>query len=324
MRYLVTGGAGFIGSEYVRMLLSGSLTDAPVTQVTVLDALTYAGNLANLSPVEADPRFRFVHGSICDVAAVDAVMAGVDVVVNYAAETHVDRSISGPSDFVMTNVVGAQTVLDAALRHGVGRVVQIGTDEVYGSIAEGSWTEESPLMPNSPYSAAKAAAELMVRAYWKTYGLNVSSTRCSNNYGHYQFPEKVIPLFVTNLMDGLSVPLYGTGENVRDWLHVSDHCRGVQIVVERGAGGESYNIGGGVELTNRELTGLLLDAMGADWSSVSAVPDRLGHDLRYSVDDSKLRALGYAPVADFSSALAETVEWYRANEAWWRPLKARK
>ncbi len=321
MRYLVTGGAGFIGSHYVRELLGGRLANSAVDAVVVLDKLTYAGNLANLSPVQSDKRFTFVQADICDAAALDKLLPEIDVIVNFAAETHVDRSIDGPSAFVITNVVGAQTVFDAALRHGVKRVVHIGTDEVYGSIPEGSWTEQSPLLPNSPYSAAKAAAELMVRAYWKTYGLNISSTRCSNNYGPYQFPEKVIPLFVTNLMDGLQVPLYGEGLNVRDWLHVDDHCRGIQLVVEKGAAGESYNIGGGVELTNIELTKRLLDAMGVDWSMVKRVEDRKGHDLRYSVDDSKLRELGYIPSRHLDEALIETVEWYRSNEAWWRPLK---
>lgn len=320
MRYLVTGGAGFIGSNYVRMLLGGQLADDDAS-VVVLDKLTYAGNLANLESVAGDSRYEFVRGDICDGSLVAALVADIDVVINFAAETHVDRSISGPADFVLTNVLGTQTVLEACRAAGVGRVVHIGTDEVYGSIESGSWSEDAPLLPNSPYSAAKASAELLVRSYFQTYGLNVSSTRCSNNYGWYQFPEKVIPLFVTNLIDGLSVPLYGTGENVRDWLHVDDHCRGIDVVVHRGAAGEAYNIGGGVELSNRELTAQLLDAMGADWSSVSLVADRLGHDLRYSVDDSKVRALGYAPLRDFDEALSETVEWYRANEAWWRQLK---
>jgi dTDP-glucose 4,6-dehydratase len=251
------------------------------------------------------------------------VLPGHDVVVNFAAETHVDRSIHGPQDFVVTNVVGTQTLLDACLRHGIPRTVHIGTDEVYGSIDEGSWDENEPLKPNSPYSAAKAAAELLVRAYYVTYGLNVSSTRCSNNYGPYQFPEKVIPLFVTNLIDGGTVPLYGDGMNVRDWLHVDDHCRGIALVVEKGQPGESYNIGGGLELTNRELTERVLTAMGADWSSVQPVEDRKGHDRRYSVNDGKLRALGYEPQHRFEDGLAETVQWYRDNEAWWRPLKAK-
>ena len=320
MRYFVTGAAGFIGSHFVRQLMAGAYGVEP-TQVTVYDKLTYAGNLANLASVSDDPRFTFVQGDICDGDLLDTVLPGHDVVVNFAAETHVDRSIHGPQDFVVTNVVGTQSLLDACLRHGIPRTVHIGTDEVYGSIDEGSWDEAQPLLPNSPYSAAKAAAELLVRAYFVTYGLNVSSTRCSNNYGPYQFPEKVIPLFVTNLIDGGTVPLYGDGLNVRDWLHVDDHCRGIALVIEKGEPGESYNIGGGLELSNRELTERVLAAMGATWDSVQPVEDRKGHDRRYSVDDSRLRAMGYAPQHHFDDGLAETVAWYRDNETWWRPLK---
>jgi dTDP-glucose 4,6-dehydratase len=322
MRYFVTGAAGFIGSHFVRELLAGSYGVEP-TGVTIYDKLTYAGNLENLASVSGDPRFRFIRGDICDGDLLDDVFPGHDVVVNFAAETHVDRSIHGPQDFVVTNVVGTQTILDACVRHGIPRTVHIGTDEVYGSIDEGSWTEDEPLKPNSPYSAAKAAAEMLVRAYNVTYGLNVSSTRCSNNYGPYQFPEKVIPLFVTNLIDGKKVPLYGDGLNVRDWLHVDDHCRGIALVIEKGQPGQSYNIGGGLELNNRELTERVLAAMGADWSMVQPVEDRKGHDRRYSVDDSRLRAMGYAPQHSFDQGLAETVEWYRTNEEWWRPLKER-
>ena len=322
MKYFVTGAAGFIGSHFVRELMSGAYGVEP-TGVTVYDKLTYAGNLDNLAAVADHPRFTFIQGDICDGPLLDQVLPGHDVVVNFAAETHVDRSIHGPQDFVVTNVVGTQTLLDACLRHGIPRTVHIGTDEVYGSIDEGSWDENEPLQPNSPYSAAKAAAELLVRAYYVTYGLNVSSTRCSNNYGPYQFPEKVIPLFVTNLIDGGKVPLYGDGLNVRDWLHVDDHCRGIALVVEKGQPGESYNIGGGLELSNRELTERVLASMGADWDSVQPVEDRKGHDRRYSVNDSKLRALGYAPQHRFEDGLAETVKWYRDNEVWWRPLKAK-
>ena len=322
MRYFITGAAGFIGSHFVRQLLAGEY-DTDVTAVTVYDKLTYAGNLENLATVADDPRYKFVKGDICDGDLLDQVLPGHDIVVNFAAETHVDRSIHGPQDFIITNVVGTQTILDACLRHGIARTVHIGTDEVYGSIDAGSWTENEPLLPNSPYSAAKAAAEMLVRAYFVTYGLNVSSTRCSNNYGPYQFPEKVVPLFVTNLIDGGKVPLYGDGMNVRDWLHVDDHCRGIAIVIAKGQAGEAYNIGGGLELNNRELTEQVLAAMGADWSSVQPVDDRKGHDRRYSVDDSKVRALGYAPQHQFEEGLAETVAWYRANEAWWRPLKAK-
>jgi dTDP-glucose 4,6-dehydratase len=322
VRYFVTGAAGFIGSHFVRQLLSGAY-GGDVTGVTVYDKLTYAGNLANLAEVSDDPRYAFIQGDICDGNLLDKVLPGHDIVVNFAAETHVDRSIHGPQDFIVTNVVGTQTILDACLRHGIPRTVHIGTDEVYGSIDEGSWDENEPLQPNSPYSAAKAAAELLVRAYFVTYGLNVSSTRCSNNYGPFQFPEKVIPLFVTNLIDGGKVPLYGDGMNVRDWLHVDDHCRGIALVIDKGQPGESYNIGGGLELNNRELTERVLATMGADWSSVQPVDDRKGHDRRYSVNDGKLRALGYAPEHRFEDGLAETVQWYKDNEAWWRPLKAK-
>jgi dTDP-glucose 4,6-dehydratase len=289
----------------------------------VYDKLTYAGNLENLASVSGDPRYTFVQGDICDGDLLDQVLPGHDIVVNFAAETHVDRSIHGPQDFVVTNVVGTQTVLDACLRNNIARVVHIGTDEGYGSIDEGSWSESEPLLPNSPYSAAKAAAELLVRSYFVTYGLNVSSTRCSNNYGPYQFPEKLIPLFVTNLIDGKKVPLYGDGLNVRDWLHVDDHCRGIALVIEKGEPGQPYNIGGGLELNNREITERVLASMGADWSMVTPVEDRKGHDRRYSVDDSKLRALGYEPQHKFDDGLAETIAWYTANEAWWRPLQAK-
>jgi len=328
MRIVVTGGAGFIGSHYVRRLLTGTSDLTPdhsaPDQVAVLDKLTYAGNLANLDPVAGDPRLQVTIGDICDADVLDQVLPGADVVVNFAAETHVDRSIHGPADFIVTNVVGAQTLFDACLRHGTPRVVHIGTDEVYGSIDSGSWTEDSPLLPNSPYSAAKASAELLVRAYHRTFGLNISSTRCSNNYGPYQFPEKIIPLFVTNLIRDHRVPLYGDGRNVRDWLHVDDHCTGIDIVVQRGEAGAAYNIGGGEELSNVELTRAICAAMDVSWDDVvEHVPDRLGHDLRYSVDDSRLRALGYAPRRSFAEGLAETIAWYRANESWWAPLVSR-
>jgi dTDP-glucose 4,6-dehydratase len=322
VRYFVTGAAGFIGSHFVRELMAGTYGQ-PVTGVTVYDKLTYAGNMANLASVADDPRFTFVQGDICDGDLLDQVLPGHDVVVNFAAETHVDRSIHGPQDFIITNVVGTQPILDSCLRHGIPRTVHIGTDEVYGSIDEGSWNESEPLLPNSPYSAAKAAAEMLVRAYNVTYGLNVSSTRCSNNYGPFQFPEKVIPLFVTNLIDGHKVPLYGDGLNVRDWLHVDDHCRGIAIVIEKGEPGQSYNIGGGLELNNKELTERVLEAMDVDWSMVQPVEDRKGHDRRYSVDESRIRALGYSPQHTFAEGLAETVAWYRDNQDWWRPLKSK-
>jgi dTDP-glucose 4,6-dehydratase len=325
MRVVVTGGAGFIGSEYVRQILRGDVSAYTDAEVVVFDKLTYAGNLANLAPVSDNPRYRFVQGDICSATDLDQALAGADVVVNFAAESHVDRSISGAADFIVTNVLGAQQVFEACLRHKVGRVVHISTDEVYGSIDEGSWQEGHLLEPNSPYSAAKAGSDLIARAYAKTYGLNISVTRCSNNYGPYHFPEKVIPLFVTNLLDGATVPLYGEGANVRDWLFVADHCRGIQLVVEHGAAGEYYNIGGGQELSNRELTEKLLEATGRDWSYVEHIVDPRGggHDLRYSVDYSKTAALGYAPRVGFEDGLALTVQWYRDNRSWWEPLKAK-
>ncbi|MDT0353495.1 dTDP-glucose 4,6-dehydratase [Pseudonocardia charpentierae] len=323
MRILVTGGAGFIGSDYVRAVVAGRYPAYADAEIVVLDLLTYAGTLTNLTPVLDFPRLRFVHGDIRDAAAVAGAMAGVDVVLHFAAESHVDRSIGGAADFMSTNVQGTQVLLQAALEAGVERFVHVSTDEVYGSIASGSWPETHPLEPNSPYSAAKAGSDLLARAYHRTHGLPVCITRCSNNYGPRQFPEKVIPLFVTNLLDGLRVPLYGDGLNVRDWLHVDDHCRGIQAVAERGRPGEVYNIGGGTELTNRELTYRLLEAVGADESMIEPVADRKGHDRRYSVDWTKIRdELGYAPQVPFEQGLADTVEWYRQNRAWWEPLKA--
>ena len=325
MHVFVTGGAGFIGSQYVRELLNDRFPAFAGAEVTVFDKLTYAGNLENLASVSDSPRYHFFQGDICSAADLDAAMPGADVVVNFAAESHVDRSITGAADFIQTNVLGAQQVFDAALRHKVERVVHISTDEVYGSIDEGSWTENHILEPNSPYSAAKAGSDLIARAYAKSYGLNISITRCSNNYGPYHFPEKVIPLFVTNLLDGQKVPLYGEGANVRDWLYVADHCRGIQLVVENGAAGEYYNIGGGRELSNKELTEALLSATGRDWSYVQPIVDPRGggHDLRYSVDYSKTAELGYAPQMTFEQGLAETVQWYRDNRSWWEPLKER-
>jgi len=323
MRILVTGAAGFIGSNYVRQLLGGAYPEYGDAEVIVLDKLTYAGNEANLASVADSPRYRFVKGDICDAALVGDLMARVDVVVHFAAESHVDRSITGSADFVLTNVLGTQVLLQAALEAGVGRFVHVSTDEVYGSIDDGSWPEDHPLLPNSPYSAAKAGSDLLARAFHRTHGLPVSITRCSNNYGPYQFPEKVIPLFITNLMDARLVPLYGDGLNIRDWLHVDDHCRGIQLVAQAGRAGEIYNIGGGTELTNSELTQRLLDAMGADWSSVEMVVDRKGHDRRYSVDITKISTeLGYRPEVPFDDGLAATVRWYRDNRAWWEPLRS--
>ncbi|HTK63454.1 MAG TPA: dTDP-glucose 4,6-dehydratase [Pseudonocardia sp.] len=324
MRILVTGGAGFIGSHYVRRTLAGAYPAFSDVHVTVLDLLSYAGTLTNLTQVQDSPRFRFVHGDIRDADLVSRSMAGVDLVVHFAAESHVDRSITGASDFVSTNVGGTQTLLQAALEQRVGTFVHVSTDEVYGSIAEGSWSEDHVLEPNSPYAASKAGSDLIARSYHRTHGLDVRITRCSNNYGSHQFPEKVIPLFVTNLLDGRRVPLYGDGENVRDWLHVEDHCRAIALVAERGRAGEIYNIGGGTELSNRELTGRLLAATGHDWSMVEPVADRLGHDRRYSVSTAKIAAeLGYAPTVGIDEGIAETVAWYRDNRSWWEPLKTR-
>ncbi|SDY72581.1 dTDP-glucose 4,6-dehydratase [Amycolatopsis xylanica] len=324
MRVLVTGGAGFIGSHYVRQVLTGAYPSLSGAEVVVLDKLTYAGSEENLAPVADDPRLRFVRGDICDPVVVAEVMTGVDLVVHFAAESHVDRSILGSADFVLTNVLGTQTLLQAALSANVGKFVHVSTDEVYGSIAEGSWSEDHILEPNSPYSASKASSDLLARSFFRTHGLPVCITRCSNNYGPYQFPEKVIPLFVTNLLDGRNVPLYGDGLNVRDWLHVDDHCRGIQLVADGGRPGEIYNIGGGTELSNRELTERLLAAVGAGWERVEPVEDRKGHDRRYSVDITKInKELGYTPLKTFEDGLAETVRWYTENRPWWERLKDR-
>jgi dTDP-glucose 4,6-dehydratase len=324
VRILVTGGAGFIGSNFVRRTLEDAYPGLEGADVVVYDALTYSGNLADLAPVAENPRYSFVHGDIRDSALLDATLPGVDAVVHFAAESHVDRSVRDSGPFVDTNVVGTQRLLDASLRAGVARFVHVSTDEVYGSIAEGSWDERQPLEPNSPYSASKAGSDLLARSYHRTHGMNLSITRCSNNYGPYHFPEKLIPLFVTNLIDDRHVPLYGTGENIRDWLHVDDHTSGIALVVTGGRAGEIYNIGGGTELSNRELTRLLLDATGRDWSYVDQVEDRKGHDLRYSVDIGKIRAeLGYEPQVPFEQGLADVVQWYRDNRDWWEPLKAR-
>ncbi|MFY9848429.1 MAG: dTDP-glucose 4,6-dehydratase [Trebonia sp.] len=318
MRLLVTGGAGFIGSHYVRTLLSDGYPGYEDAEVTVLDKLTYAGNPANLAPVSG--RFTFVHGDIADAGLLADVLPGHDAVLNFAAETHVDRSIAGAAEFVTANVTGVQVLLDACRDARVGKVVHVSTDEVYGSIAAGSWTEDSPLDPNSPYAAAKAGGDLLALAYARTHGLDVSITRCCNNYGPYQYPEKVIPLFATNLIEHKPVPLYGDGGNVRDWIHVDDHCRGIHLVLEKGAPGRVYHINGDTELTNRELTAAILAACGASWQMVVPVTDRKGHDRRYSLDDSLLRSMGYAPRIQFPDGLKATVAWYADNRHWWEPL----
>ena len=323
MRILVTGGAGFIGSNFVRRIEDGLLTG--ISSVVVLDKLTYAGVLANLEAAKAMNGFRFVEGDICNSNLVAELLADVDAVVNFAAESHVDRSIGSASEFVETNIGGVQVLLDAIKSSGRKiRFVQVSTDEVYGSIESGSWTEEMPLMPNSPYSATKAGGELLARAYNKTHGLDVVITRCSNNYGTHHFPEKLIPLFVTNLLEGRKVPVYGNGKNVRDWLHVDDHCRGIHKVLMNGRAGEVYNIGGGRELTNNEITSLILSGMSKDEFSIEYTEDRKGHDLRYSVDWTKIKnELGYEPQVTFEDGLRDTIQWYRDNEAWWKPLKER-
>ena len=321
MRILVSGGAGFIGSHLVRMLLAGGYPGAAVSRVTVVDKLTYAGNRANLEPVSGDPRLTFVAGDICDATLLAEVVPGHDLVLNFAAETHVDRSITGAAAFAAANVLGVQVLMQACLDAGITRVIQVSTDEVYGSIPAGSWTEDAPLSPTSPYAATKAGGDLIALAYARTHGLNVSITRCCNNYGPYQYPEKIIPLFVTSLLDRRKVPLYGDGGNVRGWVHVEDHCRGVLLAAERGRRGAVYHIGGDVELTNRELTAALLDACGAGEEMISHVTDRKGHDRRYSLDDARLRALGYAPARPFAASLRATVAWYERNRDWWEPLR---
>jgi dTDP-glucose 4,6-dehydratase len=324
VRILVTGGAGFIGSHYVRSLVAGRYPGYEAAEVTVLDKLTYAGNPANLDPLKDARRLTFVQGDIADEDVVDRLVAAADAVVHFAAESHVDRSIVDAQDFVRTNVDGTHRLVDAARRHGVERFVHISTDEVYGPVETGSAPETAPLRPSSPYAATKAGSDLLALAYATTYGVPVSVLRSTNTYGPYQFPEKVIPLFVTRLMDGRRVPLYGDGLHRRQWLHVDDHCRGVRLVLERGRPGEVYNLGGDAELSNRDLTSLLLDACGADAGAVEHVADRKGHDRRYSVDDTKITSeLGYRPHVPFADGLARTVAWYRENRSWWEPLKAR-
>jgi dTDP-glucose 4,6-dehydratase len=321
MRLLVTGGAGFIGSNFMRMWARGVFQG--ITKITVLDKLTYAGLKVNLDEVSNLTNYEFIQGDICDPMRVSEAVYEVDAVINFAAESHVDRSISGATDFIQANIVGVQVLLDAIKASGRDvRILQVSTDEVYGSIEEGSWSENWPLQPNSPYSASKAGGELLARSFHRTHGMDVLITRCSNNYGTHHFPEKLIPLFITNLLEGKKVPVYGTGKNVRDWLHVDDHCRGIYQVLMNGRSGEVYNIGGGRELTNLEITRLILDVMGADEFSIEYVEDRKGHDLRYSVDWSKInREIGYEPQVNFEDGLRETVQWYRDNEAWWKPLK---
>jgi dTDP-glucose 4,6-dehydratase len=316
-RILVTGGCGFIGSNFVRLLLA----QRPDWEVVNLDKLTYAGRLENLQDLAGDPRYRLVKGDICDPAAVAEAMAGCQLAVNFAAETHVDRSLLGASHFLDTDIKGVLVLLEEAKKVGIERFVQISTDEVYGSIQEGSFTEESLLNPRNPYAASKAGGDRLAYAYWATYGVPVVITRASNNYGPYQYPEKLVPLFVTNLLRDQPVPLYGDGKNVRDWLHVTDHCRGVLFCLENGVPGEVYNIAGGNERENVDITYRILRLVGKPERLVRPVTDRVGHDRRYSLDAAKLHRLGWKPLVPFEEGLAATVKWFVDNEWWWRPIK---
>ncbi|MCX6373077.1 MAG: dTDP-glucose 4,6-dehydratase [Actinobacteria bacterium] len=318
VRLVVTGGAGFIGANFVRFMLR-RYDDLEVVN---LDKLTYAGNLENLRDIEDDPRYTFVKGDICDTVVVRAALEGADAVVNFAAETHVDRSISGPQDFISTDVLGTHTLLEAVRELGIARYVQISTDEVYGSTETGAFTEESDLAPSSPYSASKAGADLLVLAYHRTFGTPVLITRSSNNYGPYQYPEKIIPLFITNAIDEQALPVYGDGLNVRDWLHVDDNCAGIDAVLREGALGEVYNIGGGNEVENLSLTRQILELLGKSPELIRFVTDRPGHDRRYAIDCGKLRELGWSPETPFETGLARTVSWYRDNPDWWRKIKS--
>jgi dTDP-glucose 4,6-dehydratase len=316
-KYLVTGGAGFIGSNFIRYLFEHE----PDASVTNLDLLTYAGVPATVDELDSDPRHTFVKGDIRDAELVGEVMPGHDVVVHFAAESHVDRSIVGPAPFLETNFVGTGVLLDAALAAGVPRFVHVSTDEVYGSLPEGSAREDHPLDPSSPYSSSKAGSDLLARSYHTTFGYDLVVTRCTNNYGPYQFPDKVIPLFTTNLLDGEKVPLYGHGANERDWLHVEDHCSALHLLVDHGVPGEVYNIGSGAHMTNLDLTRAILTHLGLDDTYIAFVEDRPGHDLRYALDSSKIRTLGWSPRRDFEEGLAGTIDWYRERRDWWEPLK---
>jgi dTDP-glucose 4,6-dehydratase len=321
MRILVTGGAGFIGSNFIRHLLAAE----PTCRIVNLDKLTYAGNLENLAEIERDPRYRFIKGSICDALLADELLKeGFDALINFAAESHVDRSIQDARAFTETNVLGTQVILEACRRHRVPRMIQVSTDEVYGSLGpSGRFTEESPLRPNSPYAASKAAADLLALAYFRTYGLPVIVTRSSNNYGPHQFPEKVIPLFITNALVGEPLPLYGDGLHVRDWLHVQDHCEALALILKNGVSGEIYNIGGNCERANIDIARLILSALGKPDALIAHVKDRLGHDRRYAIDASKVHGvLGWEPHIAFETGLKETVCWYEGHVAWWRRIKA--
>jgi dTDP-glucose 4,6-dehydratase len=316
VRILVTGGAGFIGSNYVRYVLAHSADD-----VVVLDKLTYAGNLDNLKGLEGDPRYRFVHGDIADPEVVAEAVTSVDAIVNFAAESHVDRSILDPSGFITTDVYGPYVLLEASRSAGIQRFVQVSTDEVYGDVPEGSSPEDAPLHPRSPYSASKAGGELLVHAYYVTYGVPTLVTRGSNTFGPFQYPEKLIPVVITEALDHHAIPVYGDGRQVRDWLYVEDHCSGIDRVLRDGTPGEAYNVGGGNERHNIEVIERIIDALQRPRSLIQYVPDRPGHDVRYSVDSSKLHALGWNPARSFEETLEATVRWYVENEWWWRPVK---
>lgn len=317
MKILISGGAGFIGSNFLRQALNESV----ITNIKVLDSLTYSGREENFRDLPSDG-FEFIKGDIRDDFVVNKAVKGVDAIIHFAAESHVDRSINSSRIFFETNVVGTENLLSASMRHTVKDFIHVSTDEVYGSITSGSWTEDFPLKPNSPYAASKAGSDLVALSFFRTHGLNVRITRCSNNYGPRQFPEKVIPLFVTNIIQGKKVPLYGDGRNIRDWLHVTDHCQGILKVLYGGKAGSIYNIGGGRELSNIELTTIILEAMGKDLSMIEKVPDRKGHDFRYSLNFEKIqKELGYVPKIDFKSGIQETIAWYQENTSWWKPLK---
>jgi dTDP-glucose 4,6-dehydratase len=319
MRVLVTGGAGFIGSHFTKMALNGEL--GAIDFVRVIDKFTYSGLQSNLESFQKSRNFELFVGDISNPGDVRNSCEGIDAVINFAAESHVDRSISDAAEFIRTNVDGVRVLLERCRALDI-RLVQVSTDEVYGSITKGSWTETFPLEPNSPYSASKAAGDLLARSFNKTFGTDVVITRCSNNYGSNQFPEKIIPLFITNLIQGLNIPLYGDGKNIRDWLHVTDHCRAIQLALTKGKSGEIYNIGGGREMTNIELTDKILSELGLNHDKIEYVEDRKGHDLRYSVDWEKARKeLGYEPQVKFETGISETVTWYRENKSWWEPLK---
>ncbi|MBI2654867.1 dTDP-glucose 4,6-dehydratase [Candidatus Woesearchaeota archaeon] len=318
MQVLVTGGLGFIGSNFIRHILG----KYPQYNVTNLDKITYAGNPENLRDIEKNKNYSFVKGDICDAKIVDKLVEGKDIVLNFAAETHVDRSIDDPKRFIRTDVDGTHTLLEASRKHNIKKFIQVSTDEVYGSIEKGSFTEESALQPNSPYSASKAGGDLIARSYNKTFGVPVIITRSSNNFGQYQYPEKLLPLFITNLLEGKKVPVYGDGLNVRDWLYVIDNCEAIDFIMHKGAIGEIYNIGADNEKTNIEITKLLLSELGKDESSIEYVKDRPGHDRRYSINSSKLRKLGWRPRFKFEQALKDTVKWYKNNQNWWKKIKS--